>query len=197
MTTMLGNGLCKLMKWVPKEDYDIDNNDMYAPGADLNEQPPLYTSTVTPDKDRQDNVENNQFIKPQKELQPPSRRGSHLSMKKTGQFKCDFEGCGKICFDRASLKKHMQIHGARQYVCTYEGCGKKFQDSSKLKRHYLTHTGEKKHICTICNKVSICAYVSLLYLQILVACILLKLSQLTHLYRWDMNLISTFRIQSW
>ena len=161
VTTMLGNGLCQLKKWVPV-DYEVD---LPENTTIVDNSPPLYTTSATdisPDKDNQDNLENKEIPQQQVEKQTigaaqrrlPSQNKNNSQQKNVaaaGQYKCD--ECGKMCFDRASLKKHMQIHGARQYVCTYEGCGKKFQDSSKLKRHFLTHTGEKNHVCTICNKV--------------------------------------------
>ena len=213
VSTMLGNGLCKLMQWVPqtqpledhdnleaeandgrtrmaaylddrlnsspeedmgpgqyetlRQRYDEDENRRRAQrggaGADMQAEASGGATLASPDADGTRKKKSSSKRKKKEPAAvggangdgsrvppPPPRRPPPPTS--VGQFKCDFEGCGKICFDRAALKKHMQIHGARQYVCTYEGCGKKFQDSSKLKRHFLTHTGEKNHVCTICNK---------------------------------------------
>jgi len=60
-------------------------------------------------------------------------------------FKCHLDSCGKIFNDRASLKKHMTVHGDKLYPCTHPGCDKRFLDNAKLKRHMLVHTGEKPY----------------------------------------------------
>ena len=83
-------------------------------------------------------------------------------------FKCPLESCGKIFYDRASLKKHNTVHGDKLFQCTHEGCGKRFLDNAKLKRHMLVHTvsfldsfqfayfsvdqGEKPYKCDLCHK---------------------------------------------
>ena len=159
MSTMLGNGLCKLMQWVPQpmlEEYNANGDRKVVGYDDQSQDRFMQLERQLEEQQRGGGVKIGAGLNANDDDRPlppppPPRRLAAAST--AGQFKCEFEGCGKICFDRASLKKHMQIHGARQYVCTYEGCGKKFQDSSKLKRHFLTHTGEKNHVCTICNKV--------------------------------------------
>ncbi len=67
-------------------------------------------------------------------------------------FKCHLESCAKIFNDRASLKKHMTVHGDKLFQCTFEFCNKRFLDNAKLKRHMLVHTGEKPYQCEICLK---------------------------------------------
>ena len=67
-------------------------------------------------------------------------------------FRCPLPSCGKIFYDRASLKKHNTVHGDKLFQCTYEGCGKRFLDNAKLKRHMLVHTGEKPYRCHLCGK---------------------------------------------
>ena len=54
--------------------------------------------------------------------------------------RCVQEGCDKVFFDSASLKKHMSTHGERLFICPVKGCGKKFLDNSKLRRHHVVHT---------------------------------------------------------
>ena len=55
-------------------------------------------------------------------------------------FTCHLESCGKVFTDRASLKKHMTVHGDKLFQCTHPGCNKRFLDNAKLKRHMLVHT---------------------------------------------------------
>ncbi|TNV84973.1 hypothetical protein FGO68_gene5910 [Halteria grandinella] len=86
------------------------------------------------------------------------RSGLHVSkINKQAQqrtFACHLESCGKVFNDRASLKKHLTVHGDKlsQFQCPHDGCGKKFLDNAKLKRHMLVHTGEKPYQCELCGK---------------------------------------------
>lgn len=80
---------------------------------------------------------------------PAGTRSGHQQSK---VFRCPLPSCGKIFYDRASLKKHNTVHGDKLFQCTYPGCEKRFLDNAKLKRHMLVHTGEKNYICELCNK---------------------------------------------
>lgn len=47
----------------------------------------------------------------------------------------------------------MRIHNdTRPFECKEPGCTKKFHTSGNLKKHILIHTGEKPHVCHICDK---------------------------------------------
>ncbi|CAL1289929.1 unnamed protein product [Larinioides sclopetarius] len=64
-------------------------------------------------------------------------------------FKCPFEGCGKVYDKICRLRQHIRHHtGERPYTCPAEGCKWSFMSASKLTRHMRKHTGERKFTCT-------------------------------------------------
>lgn len=64
-------------------------------------------------------------------------------------FKCPFQGCGKIYDKICRLRQHIRHHtGDRPYTCPAEGCKWSFMSASKLTRHMRKHTGERKFVCT-------------------------------------------------
>ena len=74
-------------------------------------------------------------------------RGCHLAGNKP--VKCDV--CGKLLFNRSSLKGHMLIHsGEKPNECTK--CGKKFRCKGTLNVHMLTHSAETPFLCAECGK---------------------------------------------
>ncbi|KAG5684022.1 hypothetical protein PVAND_013275 [Polypedilum vanderplanki] len=96
-------------------------------------------------------------------------------------FACEHEGCGKTFFDKYKLRQHMQKHDPsavkcyicqfcqrsfaqldylnchirrkhsqiKPYSCTF--CPKHFAFLHDLNLHLSHHTGNKKHICQICE----------------------------------------------
>lgn len=96
-------------------------------------------------------------------------------------FECSHEGCKKRFFDRYKLKTHMLIHDpnteakficdecqrpftqleylnchirrrhskVKPYSCTF--CTKSFAFTHDLSLHLTVHTGNKKHICPVCD----------------------------------------------
>ena len=49
------------------------------------------------------------------------------------------------------LRKHMMTHTEEKpHKCTI--CNKSFNQAGNLRRHMLFHTGEKPHKCKRCNK---------------------------------------------
>lgn len=83
-----------------------------------------------------------------KRIRSLNKKGNgKLSSAAYKSFECHLPSCGKIFSDRASLKKHMTVHGDKLFQCTYGGCEKRFLDNAKLKRHMLVHTGEKPYQC--------------------------------------------------
>ncbi|XP_054711044.1 gastrula zinc finger protein XlCGF48.2-like [Uloborus diversus] len=64
-------------------------------------------------------------------------------------FKCPFQGCGKVYDKICRLRQHIRHHtGDRPYSCPAEGCKWSFMSASKLTRHMRKHTGERKFVCT-------------------------------------------------
>ncbi|XP_015919836.1 zinc finger protein 624 [Parasteatoda tepidariorum] len=64
-------------------------------------------------------------------------------------FKCPFQGCGKVYDKICRLKQHIRHHtGDRPYICPADGCKWSFMSASKLTRHMRKHTGERKFVCT-------------------------------------------------
>lgn len=64
-------------------------------------------------------------------------------------FKCPFQGCGKVYDKICRLRQHIRHHtGDRPYTCPAEGCKWSFMSASKLTRHMRKHTGERKFVCT-------------------------------------------------
>lgn len=64
-------------------------------------------------------------------------------------FKCPFQGCGKIYDKICRLRQHIRHHtGDRPYTCPADGCKWSFMSASKLTRHMRKHTGERKFVCT-------------------------------------------------
>ena len=60
---------------------------------------------------------------------------------------CDV--CGRGFYSRFNMETHRAIHFAPSLECGY--CGKKFNDPSGLRKHKMTHTGEVRYTCQICN----------------------------------------------
>jgi uncharacterized Zn-finger protein len=42
--------------------------------------------------------------------------------------------------------------GEKPFFCSWPHCDKTFARSDELSRHRRTHTGEKKHVCSVCAK---------------------------------------------
>ncbi|KAF9085682.1 hypothetical protein BGX29_001822, partial [Mortierella sp. GBA35] len=59
------------------------------------------------------------------------------------------KGKGKLESDGKKRKKLKSIEDTRKHPCSK--CGKRFSRPSQRDTHFLTHTGQKPHICTLCN----------------------------------------------
>ncbi|XP_068082879.1 zinc finger protein 239-like [Anabrus simplex] len=65
------------------------------------------------------------------------------------KFWCDH--CGKSCFRKTDLRKHLLVHTEeRPHACNQ--CDKKFKLKSDVLKHLLVHTGERPHSCNHCGK---------------------------------------------
>ncbi|XP_072170312.1 uncharacterized protein [Diadema setosum] len=61
--------------------------------------------------------------------------------------------CPKVFVNAEKLKTHTYMHtGERPFVCSHTGCVKAFISKYKLLRHMATHSPNKMHSCTYCNK---------------------------------------------
>ena len=66
---------------------------------------------------------------------------------KVKRYICDV--CGNQFFAKHNMERHRATHFAPSLECSY--CGRKFADPVALKRHVMTHTGDFRYICGICN----------------------------------------------
>ncbi|CAD6968695.1 unnamed protein product [Tilletia controversa] len=72
---------------------------------------------------------------------------------------CQWEDCHAQFASSAELTTHLtEAHvgsGKSEYVCHWEGCernGRVFAQRQKLCRHLQSHTGDRPHQCSICQK---------------------------------------------
>ena len=74
----------------------------------------------------------------------------------TKQFKCDFDGCGRVFKDRPSFYTHSMIHKDRSLVykhkCSIDGCDAVFKRRRNLMAHMMKHGNARKRFsCNISN----------------------------------------------
>ncbi|XP_037042944.1 oocyte zinc finger protein XlCOF26-like [Bradysia coprophila] len=70
---------------------------------------------------------------------PPSKK----------ELSCDL--CGKVCFRKDNLVRHLQTHRRdKQFGC--DECGLKFTLVQYLRRHQLNHRDEKRFYCDDCGR---------------------------------------------
>ncbi|XP_045502794.1 zinc finger protein 678 [Colias croceus] len=64
------------------------------------------------------------------------------------RFECDH--CGKVMNSRASISKHLEIHGDKKYLCGV--CGYRTYTIEVMRRHTLTHVDNKPYKCNSCDR---------------------------------------------
>jgi hypothetical protein len=76
----------------------------------------------------------------------------HMRSNNHKEFSC--ETCGKECFRRNRLKKHMRSHSEdRPFECDI--CHRKFKPPYEINKHKKIHKGEKSHVCGVCGYATV------------------------------------------
>ena len=73
----------------------------------------------------------------------------HIRRDHMGERRFSCEICSKAFFSKDKLETHKAVHFSPTYACTF--CDRKFNNRGSMARHEMTHTGEKRYFCQICN----------------------------------------------
>ncbi|XP_061181838.1 zinc finger protein 99-like [Saccostrea echinata] len=67
-------------------------------------------------------------------------------------YRCEHNGCNKVCMSSSSLKSHMRRHSSdKNYECPY--CSLKLKTEVTLKKHInKMHLGIRPHLCQVCGQ---------------------------------------------
>ncbi len=127
-------------------------------------------------KTKQDSVPRTSILKVSSHLKIKRENHSKTGSEDKEEIKC--RSCGKILYDKGSLKRHMQhhtgnfrhichicqqgfsqnkylkdhirMHEGKYYTCEY--CIKRFSNIDGFKRHLPEHTGKYPFHCVTCNQ---------------------------------------------